>query len=176
MRLQGAPAPRVVSISLKARSAINLGGHRPDAVIWLDELNGEWVTSTAFATGTAPYFADYIATHPLRNEIGRPWDRALPKDRYLYDGSAQGRQKTALITKRLSPHRQVVTAPKWAARSPMPGSRASLRRLPGWLAGAALDSLKLRARRRLDYLGIASRRSTRSVTISARTRTKCRTS
>src|SRR5215207_4374960 len=71
MRLQGSPAPKVVSISLKARSAINLGGHKPDVVIWLDEVDGEWVTSTAFAKTTAPFFAGYIAEHPLKNEMGR---------------------------------------------------------------------------------------------------------
>src|SRR5688572_15023642 len=40
MRLQGSPAPRVVSISLKARSAIMLAGRKPDAVIWLDYTRG----------------------------------------------------------------------------------------------------------------------------------------
>ncbi|HYB96902.1 MAG TPA: alkaline phosphatase family protein, partial [Vicinamibacterales bacterium] len=59
MRLQGFPAPKVVSISLKARSAISLGGRRPDVVIWLDEADGEWVTSTAFAKTPAPFLADY---------------------------------------------------------------------------------------------------------------------
>lgn len=98
MRLQGSPAPRVVSISLKARSAINLGGHRPDAVIWLDEADGEWVTSTAFAKAPAPFFADYIAKHPLKNEMGRKWERSLPKDKYLYDYSTQDRRGIALIT------------------------------------------------------------------------------
>ena len=49
MRLQGWPAPRVVSISLKARSAITLGGHKPDAVIWLDEADGS--LASAFGYG-----------------------------------------------------------------------------------------------------------------------------
>jgi len=103
MRLQGSPHPKVVSISLKARSAINLGGHKPDVVIWLDEADGEWVTSTAFASAPVPYLADYITKHPLRNEMGRTWDRMLPKDRYLYDYSSEDRRKTALITKEF-PH------------------------------------------------------------------------
>jgi hypothetical protein len=55
MRSQTWPAARVVGISLKARSAINLSGHKPDAVIWLDEGDGGWVTSTAFAQATAPF-------------------------------------------------------------------------------------------------------------------------
>ena len=98
MRLQGTPAPRVVGISLKARSAINLVGHRPDAVIWLDEAQGEWATSTAFATTTAPFFADYIAKHPLKGEMGRTWDRALPLDKYRNDYSTKDRRKIALVT------------------------------------------------------------------------------
>jgi predicted AlkP superfamily pyrophosphatase or phosphodiesterase len=98
MRLQSSPAPKVVSISLKARSAINLGGHRPDAVIWLDEADGEWVTSTAFAKAPAPFFADYINKHPLKNEMGRKWERSLPKDKYLYDYSTQDRRGIALVT------------------------------------------------------------------------------
>ena len=98
LRLQLSPAPRVVSISLKARSAIGLGGHRPDVVIWNDEPTGEWVTSTAFAKEAAPFLVDYVAKHPISADIGRVWDRSLPKDQYLYDGSAVGRQKTDLPT------------------------------------------------------------------------------
>ncbi|TPW09171.1 MAG: AP superfamily protein, partial [Acidimicrobiaceae bacterium] len=155
MRLQGPVTPRVVSISLKARSAINLGGHRPDAVIWLDEADGEWVTSTAFAATTAPYFADYIAEHPLRNEMGRVWDRALPKDRYLYDGSTKDRQKTALITRDF-PHivKGDGTEVAGAFTDAWESSPHSDAYLAG-LAGAALDGLKLGRGPGVDYLGIS---------------------
>jgi predicted AlkP superfamily pyrophosphatase or phosphodiesterase len=155
LRMQGTPAPRVVSISLKARSAINLGGHRPDAVIWLDEANGEWVTSTAFSKTTVPYFADYIAKHPLRNEMGRKWERSMPKDRYLYDGSAQGRQRTALITKDF-PH--IVqgdgTEVGGAFTDAWESSPHSDAYLAG-LAGAALDGLKLGRGPGVDFLSIS---------------------
>lgn len=98
LRLQGSAAPRVVSISLKARSAISLGGHKPDAVIWLDEADGEWVTSTAFGSAPTAFFADYIARHPLRGEMGRRWDRSLQLDRYVGDYSSQDRRRIALVT------------------------------------------------------------------------------
>ncbi len=75
-----------------------LGGHRPDVVIWLDEADGEWVTSTAFAKAPVPFLADYIAKHPLKAEIGRTWDRSLAKDKYLYDYSTQDRRGIALVT------------------------------------------------------------------------------
>jgi predicted AlkP superfamily pyrophosphatase or phosphodiesterase len=98
LRLQGAAAPRVVSISLKARSAISLGGHKPDAVIWLDEADGEWVTSTGFTSAPTPFFADYISKHPLRSELGRRWDRSLPLDRYVGHYSSNDRRRIALVT------------------------------------------------------------------------------
>lgn len=155
MRIQGWPAPRVVSISLKARSAISLGGHRPDAVIWLDEANGEWVTSTAFATTPTPYFAEYIAKHPLKNEMGRPWERSLPKDQYLYDGSAQGRQKTALATKDF-PH--IVQGDGTEVGGAFTDAWESSPHSDAYLAGlatAALDGLKLGRGAGTDYLGIS---------------------
>ena len=154
MRIQSL-LPRVVSISLKARSAINLGGHHPDAVIWLDEDHGEWVTSTAFGQTTTPYFADYIAKHPLSQEMGRVWDRLLPKDRYLYDGSPQERQKTALVTQAF-PHivkgdSSEVGGAFTDAWESSPYSDAYL----AGLAGAALDALKLGRGPGIDYLGIS---------------------
>lgn len=155
LRLRGTSAPRVVSISLKARSAVTLGGHRPDAVIWLDEAGGEWVTSTAFAKTTAPYFADYIAKHPLRNEMGRPWDRLLPKDRYLYDGSPLGRQPTALVTKDF-PH--IVKGDGTEVGGAFTDAWESSPHSDAYLAGlavAALDGLKLGRGPGTDFLGIS---------------------
>ncbi len=154
MRIQSL-LPRVVSISLKARSAINLGGHHPDAVIWLDEDHGEWVTSTAFGQTTTPYFADYIAKHPLSQEMGRVWDRSMPKDRYMYDSSPQQRQKTALVTQAF-PHivkgdGSEVGGAFTDAWESSPYSDAYL----AGLAGAALDALKLGRGPGIDYLGIS---------------------
>jgi predicted AlkP superfamily pyrophosphatase or phosphodiesterase len=155
MRLQGWPAPRVVSISLKARSAITLGGHHPDAVIWLDEADGEWVTSTAFAKVPVPAFAQYIAKHPLTGEMGRPWDRSLPKDRYLYDGSLEGRQHTALATKGF-PHivkgyGNEVDGAFTDAWESSPYSDAYL----AGLADAAIDGMKLGRGPGTDFLGLS---------------------
>ncbi len=155
MRLQLSPAPRVVSISLKARSAITLGGHRPDVVVWLDEADGEWVTSTAFAKAPVPFIAGYIKAHPLKNEMGRRWDRSLPKDQYLYDGSPEGRQRTALITKDF-PHivkgdGSEVAGAFTDAWESSPHSDSYL----AGLAGASLDGLTLGRGPGADFLAIS---------------------
>lgn len=155
LRLQGAVAPRVVSISLKARSAITLGGHKPDAVIWLDEADGEWVTSTAFAMAPVPYFADYINRHPLRSEMGRKWDRSLPLDQYVGEYSAENRRRYALVTREF-PHvvkgrGDEVGGAFTDAWESSPYSDAYL----AALGNAALDALKLGRGRGTDMLAIS---------------------
>ena len=155
LRLQGSPAPRVVGISLKARSAISLAGHRPDAVIWLDEADGEWVTSSAFTTSPAPYFAEYINAHPLRGEMGRRWNRSLPIERYVYDYSSQHRRRIALVSSEF-PHTVKGTGAEVGgaftdAWESSPFSDAYLNAL----AMQAIDSLKLGRGAGTDFLGIS---------------------
>lgn len=154
LRLQAAVPPRVVSISLKARSAITLGGHKPDAVIWLDEADGEWVTSTAFANAPAKYFADYIAAHPLRSEMGRTWNRSLPIDQYVGEYSSDNRRRYALVTREF-PHivkgkGDEVRGAFTDAWESSPYSDQYLARL----AHTALDALKLGRGRGTDMLAI----------------------
>jgi predicted AlkP superfamily pyrophosphatase or phosphodiesterase len=155
LRLQGAVPPRVVSVSLKARSAITLGGHQPDAVIWLDEADGEWVTSTAFAKTPVTYFADYIAAHPLTAEMGRTWDRSLPIDRYVGEYSSANRRRYALVTSEF-PH--VVKGKGDEVRGAFTDAWESSPYSDAYLAAlstAALDALKLGRGRGTDMLAIS---------------------
>ena len=155
MRLQSWPAPKVVSISLKARSAITLGGHRPDVVIWLDEADGEWVTSTAFAKAPVPFLADYIAKHPLRSEMGRTWARSLPKEQYLYEYSTENRRRIALVSKEF-PHTVKGTGAEigGAFTDAWESSPFSDQYLNA-LAFASIDGLKLGRGPATDFLGIS---------------------
>ncbi len=89
LRAQLSPAARVIAFSLKARSAVTLGGHHPDAVAWFDD-SGSWVTSTAFSAGPVPQVADFITRNPVEADLDKTWDRALPTDRYLYEDPAVG--------------------------------------------------------------------------------------
>ncbi|MGH9220939.1 MAG: alkaline phosphatase family protein [Vicinamibacterales bacterium] len=154
LRLQR-PAPRVVSISLKARSAISLGGHKPDAVIWLDEADGEWVTSTAFDSAPTRFFADYIISHPLRGEMGRRWDRSLPLDRYVGNYSSQDRRRIALVTNEF-PHTVKGTGAEvgGAFTDAWESSPFSDEYLAA-LATTAIEALKLGRGPATDFLGIS---------------------
>jgi len=89
LRAQLDTAPHITAFSLKARSAVTLGGQRPDAVAWFDD-DGAWVTSTAFSKGPVPEVADFIAHNPVEKDFGKVWDRALPKDAYLYEDPTVG--------------------------------------------------------------------------------------
>ena len=42
-------AAKVVTLALKDRAAILMGGHAQDVSIWFDEVGGRWISSTAFA-------------------------------------------------------------------------------------------------------------------------------
>jgi predicted AlkP superfamily pyrophosphatase or phosphodiesterase len=155
MRLQLPRAPKVVSISLKARSAISLGGHRPDAVIWLDEADGEWVTSTAFSTVPLGFFANYITRNSLRSQMGRRWDRLLPLDKYVYEYSTENRRRIALVTRQF-PHTVKGTGEEIGgaftdAWESSPFSDEYL----GALARLSVDELKLGAGAATDFLAIS---------------------
>ena len=154
LRIQSAHPPRVVGISLKARSAITLAGHKPDAVIWLDDADGEWATSTAFTSAPTPFFASYINAHPLRGELGRRWDRALPLDQYVYDYSSQNRRRIALVTSEF-PHTVKGTGAEVAGAvidawesSPFSDQYVNA------LAMTAIDALKLGRGAGIDFLGV----------------------
>ena len=155
LRLQGSAPPRVVSISLKARSAITMGGHKPDAVIWLDEADGEWVTSTAFASAPTGFFADHIARHPLRGEMGRRWDRSLRLDQYVGEYSSANRRRVALVTSEF-PHTVKGTGAEvgGAFTDAWESSPYSDEYLAA-LAHTAMDALKLGRGPATDYLGIS---------------------
>ena len=81
---------RVVTASLKARSAIMLAGDGGDAVTWLsDDLDG-WETSSAFVSQPVPAVQSFISANPLNADHGRTWNRLLPDSRYTDADDAPG--------------------------------------------------------------------------------------
>jgi predicted AlkP superfamily pyrophosphatase or phosphodiesterase len=73
---------RVVSLALKARSAIMMVGHGGDAVTWLaDSLEG-WTTSTAYSQAPVSAVSAFLASNPITADYGRTWIPVLPPDRH----------------------------------------------------------------------------------------------
>lgn len=82
---------RIVSVALKARSAIMLAGHGGDAVTWMSETNDGWQTSTAFAREPVAAVKAFVDANPVEADYGKVWTRSLPPERYREpdDGEAE---------------------------------------------------------------------------------------
>lgn len=87
LKFQTGGAPRVVTFSIKARSAISMAGHKGDAVTWVD-TSGALVTSSVF--GSAPFVEEFAKRNPVAQDYGKTWSLSLPQTAYLYDETATG--------------------------------------------------------------------------------------
>jgi len=87
LKFQTGGATRIVTISLKARSAIAMAGHKGDAVTWFDP-SGALVTSSAY--GTMPFVEEFAKKNPVAQDYGKTWSLSLPRTSYFYDESATG--------------------------------------------------------------------------------------
>ncbi|TAK16336.1 MAG: hypothetical protein EPO35_05585 [Acidobacteria bacterium] len=94
LRAQSRTPAHVVSLSLKARSAIGMAGHGGDLVVW-EEDAATWASSTAFASAPNPALEAWATAHPIDAQYGRVWDRLLPPDKYFFADSGLGEPATA---------------------------------------------------------------------------------
>lgn len=85
LRIHATRPPTVVAVSLKARSAITMAG-RPSPTtyaVW-EAGNGTWTTSTAYTTTPWPVVDRFVTDHPISEDYGQAWTRALPPSSYLF--------------------------------------------------------------------------------------------
>jgi len=75
---------KVVSVAIKDRAAVPLGGHAADLVLWLDDATGSWVTSTYYRPdGTLPRWVEALnAERRLERFVGKVWEPLLPSEAY----------------------------------------------------------------------------------------------
>jgi predicted AlkP superfamily pyrophosphatase or phosphodiesterase len=75
-------AAKVVSLSLKDRAAILLGGRLTDASIWFDDTSGNWVSSTFYCkNGRLPAWAEGVNGKQIpASYFGKEWTSALSSD------------------------------------------------------------------------------------------------
>jgi predicted AlkP superfamily pyrophosphatase or phosphodiesterase len=103
-RLRAAsPASRVVSLSMKPRSAAMMAGHGGTAVTWFADSN-VWGTSTAFAQGPVPEVKAFIDADPVERDRHVVWTHL--RDVSDYVGSDA------------SPHER--SRPGWTSEFPHP--------------------------------------------------------
>lgn len=70
---------RVVSVSIKDRAAVLLGGHRADVCCWMDENTGSFVTSGYYRAGLPNWVTEFNSRHPADRWVGRSWEHLLPQ-------------------------------------------------------------------------------------------------
>ncbi|HMD38204.1 MAG TPA: alkaline phosphatase family protein [Candidatus Acidoferrum sp.] len=88
LKFQAGAGTRIVTLSLKARAAIALAGHKADAVTWFDSAEGAWETSSVY--GAVPFVEDYAKAHPVKEDYGKTWSLSLPEAAYFYNEKALG--------------------------------------------------------------------------------------
>jgi predicted AlkP superfamily pyrophosphatase or phosphodiesterase len=75
LRLATAGKGKVVSVSLKDRAAIPLGGHRPDLAAWYEEASGRMVSGRWPGARTPAWFEGAVADMTAESVRGQPWER-----------------------------------------------------------------------------------------------------
>ena len=155
LKFQGLGSGRVVTVSLKARSAISMGGRKADAATWFDTGVGAWTTSSAYPK--ADFVEDYAKNHPASEDFGKPWSLSLPKSVYFYDEKAVGAGAPetwgatfphVLSGSQGAKKADEVFYDQWATS---PFADTALTKI----AEGALDSLQLGKKDGTDYLGIS---------------------
>jgi len=150
------PGPtRVVTFSMKQRTAIMLGGRRADAVTWFSPAARGFATSSFYTKAVVPFIADALKARPVAMDFGTSWTRLLPAERYLFDDNGIGEKSSVGWTAEF-PHVIAGTGDQtdpsfYTAWETSPFSDAYL----GRLAIASIDALKLGQGRGTDFLGIS---------------------
>jgi len=86
------PGARVVTLSMKARSAIGLAGHGGDAVTWFEEGAGvgSFVTSRAFSADQIPAVRTFLARDSFESDFGKFWMLRDAADTYRHADAGIG--------------------------------------------------------------------------------------
>jgi len=78
------PGARVISISLKDRSAIALAGHHPQAVLWFSHQTGNFTTSRYYGDQVPAWAQEFNGRHMVDSYAGQKWAPLLASDSPAY--------------------------------------------------------------------------------------------
>ncbi|MEZ5319895.1 MAG: alkaline phosphatase family protein [Vicinamibacterales bacterium] len=149
---QGGGRARIVSLSLKARSAIGLGGHGgPGTMVVWEEDDGTWATSTAYTQTPWTAVDAFVRANPIADEALATWTKLLPGGAYRYDDSAPGEPRDATFPHAIGDASRADN-PGWVGRwERSPFSDAYL----GRMAASLADTLTLGQGPQVDLLAVS---------------------
>jgi len=75
---------RVISLAVKDRAAILMGGKKPDQVYWYDRKTAHLVTSSYYAKTAAPWVKSFNAGNWVFKHVPPVWNKVLPDS--VYEG------------------------------------------------------------------------------------------
>ncbi len=154
MRAQLAVAPQVVTMSMKARSAVSLAGHRSSLSTWFDGPRG-FVSSPAMGTGWPDSVPGAVpAAHPVEADADAVWTRTLPESDYLFEdaGAGEGGSGTLFPHPLAPPRIDGQLDPIFYANWPMSPFADEY---VGRMAEAAIRDLKLGQGPGTDFLAVS---------------------
>ena len=149
------PGGRVVTLSMKARSAIGLAGHAGDAVTWFEEAVGvgAFVTSRAFSAEPVPAVRAFLTRESFEDDFGKFWTLRDARETYRNPDAGVGERPRQPWTG-LFPHEiRGTTGGRDDAVALWRGSPMSDAYL-GRMALDLADAFKLGTRNATDFLGV----------------------
>lgn len=144
---------RVVTMSLKPRSAIVLAGRKANAVVWFDD-RGSWATSTAYTRTPVPLIQQFTASDRHTADVDKVWDRTLDIAKYKDSDDGAGERFPSGWT-RLFPHPLAPTGHLDAAFNGRWKASPFADDYLGRMAAASVDGFKLGRGEGTDFLGVS---------------------
>jgi predicted AlkP superfamily pyrophosphatase or phosphodiesterase len=77
------PKGKVISVSIKDRSAILPGGHLSDGSYWYDYSTGNFITSSFYKNEMPQWTMDFRQSHPIGDYL-KPWNLLYDPGKYNY--------------------------------------------------------------------------------------------
>lgn len=81
------PGARVVSVSLKDRAAITMGGHHAQAVLWFSRETGNFITSRYYGKQVPDWLQEFNNRHLTDSYASKLWTPLLASDSVAYHTS-----------------------------------------------------------------------------------------
>jgi predicted AlkP superfamily pyrophosphatase or phosphodiesterase len=93
------PKSKVVSLSIKDRSAILPGGHKPDGCYWFDYLSGHFITSQYYTQDLPEWVKEFNALNYPIEAMKKTWNSLYPIETYVASGPDDSPYEILLPTK-----------------------------------------------------------------------------
>jgi predicted AlkP superfamily pyrophosphatase or phosphodiesterase len=95
---------RVISVGLKDRSAIMLGGRRPNGAYWFDTASGTFVSSTYYADSLPAWVTSFNGKKPADSYFKSAWELLLSPSEYEASEPDDSDGESTPLGSRVFPH------------------------------------------------------------------------